>query len=167
MAVPRVAMLGMGKMGSAMALRLREHGHAVAVWNRSPARAELVKAQTLTGACLVGESAAATVRASASDATIILVLMDTAACLETLASLGDTLAGRTVLNLTSGSPDDGRMVAAAVHKQEPSVHAYIDGAYCGPPAKARQGAGVLFLSSDTPAEGGVGMLPPSLIGSSA
>ena len=86
--------------------------------------------------------------ASAPDAMVVIVLSDTAACLETLKSIVDVLDGRTVVNLTSGSPDDGRTVAAMM----PAGAAYMDGAYCGPPAKARQGAGVLFLSSEAAAE---------------
>ena len=35
-------------------------------------------------------------------------------------------------------------------QQPAGARAYIDGAYCGPPSKARQGAGVLFLSSSAP-----------------
>ena len=37
-----VAVLGTGKMGTAMARRLHEQGHAVHLWNRTPARAEHV-----------------------------------------------------------------------------------------------------------------------------
>jgi 3-hydroxyisobutyrate dehydrogenase-like beta-hydroxyacid dehydrogenase len=36
----RVAVLGLGRMGSAIARRLEEAGHELAVWNRSPGRAE-------------------------------------------------------------------------------------------------------------------------------
>nr|MDQ2643681.1 NAD(P)-binding domain-containing protein [Myxococcota bacterium] len=36
----RIAFLGLGRMGSGMALRLLEAGHALAVFNRTPSRAE-------------------------------------------------------------------------------------------------------------------------------
>ena len=152
----RISILGIGKMGGAMALRLREQGHALSLWNRSAAKAEAVKAEDLPGACVVSESAAAAVAATAPDGMVVLVLSDTAACLATLDSIRDVLGGRTVINLTSGSPDDGRAAAAAL----PAGVAYMDGAYCGPPAKARQGAGVLFLSSEAEAE--VDRLRPAL-----
>ena len=53
-AAPRagLAVLGMGKMGAAMALRLRECGVAVSIYNRSPAKAESVRAVSLDGACV-------------------------------------------------------------------------------------------------------------------
>jgi 3-hydroxyisobutyrate dehydrogenase-like beta-hydroxyacid dehydrogenase len=146
----KVCVLGLGKMGTAMALRLRETGHAVSVWNRSPAKAEAVRAALLPGDCAVGACAAAALSSSASDSVVVLVLSNTAACLDVIEQTREQLRGRTVVNLTSGNPDEGRQIAAAVAGL--GVHTYLDAAYCGPPTKARQGAGVLFLSCDTPAE---------------
>jgi 3-hydroxyisobutyrate dehydrogenase-like beta-hydroxyacid dehydrogenase len=160
MARPSIALLGLGKMGYAMALRLREHGHAVSVWNRSPAKALELQALSLPGACVVSETAAAAVSATAADSAVLLVLSDAAACMETIHSLGDAVRGRTIVNLTSGSPDDGRQVASALAAPALGVRAYVDGAYCGPPAKVRQGAGVLFVSSSNAAE--VSRLAPAL-----
>lgn len=40
-----VTVLGLGAMGSRMAVRLLDAGHRVTVWNRSPARAELLAAR--------------------------------------------------------------------------------------------------------------------------
>ena len=88
---PQVALLGMGKMGGAMALRLREQGHAVTVWNRSRAKADAVKAEALPGECTVSETAAEAVASTAPGAMILLILSDTAACLELVAALGAAL----------------------------------------------------------------------------
>jgi 3-hydroxyisobutyrate dehydrogenase-like beta-hydroxyacid dehydrogenase len=41
----KVAMLGLGKMGSGMALSLARAGHNVVVWNRSPERLRLAGPQ--------------------------------------------------------------------------------------------------------------------------
>eukprot|EP00316_Scyphosphaera_apsteinii_P021044 CAMPEP_0119299120 /NCGR_PEP_ID=MMETSP1333-20130426/1231_1 /TAXON_ID=418940 /ORGANISM="Scyphosphaera apsteinii, Strain RCC1455" /LENGTH=343 /DNA_ID=CAMNT_0007300441 /DNA_START=38 /DNA_END=1069 /DNA_ORIENTATION=- len=158
--LPRIAILGMGKMGAAMALRLRDNGHAVSIWNRSASKAAAVQAQLLAGECHVGESAAATVKATTADATVMLILSDTVTCNEMIDAIVDQLHGRIILNLTSGSPDDGRQVEAKLSVPELGLRAYIDGAYCGPPAKARSGSGVLFLSSSAPEE--VDRLTPML-----
>ncbi|MGB8259754.1 MAG: NAD(P)-binding domain-containing protein, partial [Terracidiphilus sp.] len=40
-----LAFLGLGKMGQPMAQRLLDQGHALTVWNRTPARAEALAAQ--------------------------------------------------------------------------------------------------------------------------
>lgn len=149
---PSIALLGMGKMGTAMALRLRQHGVGVSIWNRTRSLADAVKSHDMPGTCSVGESVNATLDAAAADATVIITLSDTAAVQGVLERIGDKLRGRTVLNLTSGSPDDGRQIAAMLAAPALGVKAYIDGAYCGPPAKVRAGSGVLFLSSEAPHE---------------
>eukprot|EP00618_Florenciella_parvula_P016869 CAMPEP_0119528436 /NCGR_PEP_ID=MMETSP1344-20130328/42637_1 /TAXON_ID=236787 /ORGANISM="Florenciella parvula, Strain CCMP2471" /LENGTH=74 /DNA_ID=CAMNT_0007567833 /DNA_START=89 /DNA_END=310 /DNA_ORIENTATION=- len=64
-----LAVLGMGKMGAAMALRLRECGVAVSIYNRSPAKAESVRAAALDGACLTNTSASAAVERTIAGST--------------------------------------------------------------------------------------------------
>jgi 3-hydroxyisobutyrate dehydrogenase len=41
--MPRLGFIGLGLMGLPMALRLREAGHSLCVWNRSAAKAEAVQ----------------------------------------------------------------------------------------------------------------------------
>ena len=145
----KLVLLGMGKMGGAMALRLREKGHHISIWNRTAAKATAVKEEAAqigeNAACELFEDSNAAVQHSSPDSTVILIVSDTAACFDTLDSIKSQLNGRTVVNLTSGSPDDGRKIAAALADTN---SAYIDGAYCGPPAKARAGSGILFLSAE-------------------
>ena len=63
----RVTVLGMGAMGARMAKRLLEAGHSVVVWNRTPAAsAPLVD---------LGAVVAATPRAAASEAEIVLSML--------------------------------------------------------------------------------------------
>ena len=140
-----VVLLGLGKMGSAMALRLREKGVSMTAWNRSKPKVDALCSADLPGTCIAANSAVEAVDKSSPDSTIMLVLSDTQSTLDVLAQVEaqGKLKGRTVVNLASGSPDDGRHVAASL----PAGTCYIDGAYCGAPSKARQGAGVLFLSS--------------------
>ena len=148
MSAARTVVLGLGKMGSAMALRLREHGHAISMWNRTQQKGDVVRAALLPGDCTLHATAAAAIQASASDSAVLLVLSNADATLEVISSARDALRGRTVVNLTSGSPSFGREICRLLTGPEVGVAAYVDAAYCGPPTKARQGQGVLFLSAD-------------------
>lgn len=72
----RVAVVGVGRMGAAMAARLCARGAEVVVYNRTAAKAEQAAAET--GAVL-----AATAREAAAGADVVLVsLADDAACLQ-------------------------------------------------------------------------------------
>lgn len=138
-----LVVLGLGKMGTAMALRLRDGGKSLSVWNRTASKAALLQGD----GCSAAESARDAVRQSAPDSAVLIVMSNTAACLEVINEVKDELRGRTVVNMTSGSPDDGRQIASELAGPHLRVRAYLDGAYCGPPAKARAGAGTLFVSS--------------------
>ncbi|HEX6208204.1 MAG TPA: NAD(P)-binding domain-containing protein, partial [Actinomycetota bacterium] len=61
----RVAYLGMGRMGAAMAATLRREGFDVVVWNRSPEKAEAVAEAS-------GCEVAATAPEAAGSAEIVL-----------------------------------------------------------------------------------------------
>ena len=65
-----LVLLGCGKMGSAMALRLREHGQAVSVWNRSVAKAQQLRGVELPGDCYVSESPAAALDGSSHESLV-------------------------------------------------------------------------------------------------
>ena len=55
----KVAWIGLGAMGSRMAMRLVEAGHEVTVWNRSPHRTEsLTRRDTVQAAATAAEAAA-------------------------------------------------------------------------------------------------------------
>lgn len=107
--VMRIAVIGLGEMGSALASALLAAGHSVTVWNRSASKADpLVTA----GAVL-----AASAEAAASAARLVVVNVqggDTA--VELLRSMGPGLPGRTVVNLTdstSGQVETAARLAAA------------------------------------------------------
>jgi 3-hydroxyisobutyrate dehydrogenase len=91
----RVAVLGTGRMGSAVALRVAAAGHETVVWNRTRAAAQAV-AVAATTPVQVAESAAAAVR----EADVVLsVLADGPATCAVLldASLLSALAPRAVV----------------------------------------------------------------------
>jgi 3-hydroxyisobutyrate dehydrogenase len=69
----RTAVLGMGRMGAALALRLVGDGHEVAVWNRSPGKAAQVVAAGAREAAALAEAVetAEVVLTSLSDDSVV------------------------------------------------------------------------------------------------
>ncbi|HEY8546998.1 MAG TPA: NAD(P)-binding domain-containing protein [Acidimicrobiales bacterium] len=102
---PPVTVIGLGPMGRAMATILLGAGHPTTVWNRTPSRAdELVAA----GA----RRAASPAEAVAAAEVTILSLTDYPAMYDVLGGATDVLAGRTLVNLSSDTPDATRAAAA-------------------------------------------------------
>lgn len=113
-----VSVLGLGRMGSALAGAFLAAGHPTTVWNRSAAKADALVAR---GAARAGSPGAAV---AASELVVVCVTTydDVRAVLGPVAG---ALAGRTLVNLTSGSPEQARESAAwaAEHGAD-----YLDGA---------------------------------------
>jgi 3-hydroxyisobutyrate dehydrogenase-like beta-hydroxyacid dehydrogenase len=100
-----VTLMGLGPMGQAMVHALLREGHQVTVWNRTPSRAADVVA---AGATLADSP----VDALAASKLVILSLTDYQAMYDILGSATEALAGRTIVNLSSDSPDRTREGAA-------------------------------------------------------
>ncbi|MER7573751.1 NAD(P)-binding domain-containing protein [Streptomyces sp. NPDC126514] len=98
-----LTLLGTGAMGTALARTWLAAGHPVTVWNRTPARAEALAAEGAT----VASSAA---RAVAANRLVIACLLDDDSLGEALADAD--LTGRDLVNLTTGTPAQGRTRAA-------------------------------------------------------
>lgn len=112
-----VSVLGVGAVGATVAEVLRAAGTAVTVWNRTQGRAD-----TLVGrGALSAESAA---EAATASPLVILCLTNYAAVDEVLYSLSDVLAGRTVVTLSTGSPEQARHAARTA---EQAGAAHLDG----------------------------------------
>ncbi len=139
-----VTVIGTGVMGSALARALLAAGHQVTVWNRTRSRA------------LPLQAAGATVAGSLADAVrgsdlVIMCVSHQAAAGDLLSdrALTDLLRGRTLVQMTTGTPADGRRNAAWA---QPLGIGYVDAAilaypreigtsdaeifYCGPAARA-------------------------------
>ncbi|WKX72554.1 NAD(P)-dependent oxidoreductase [Streptomyces sp. XD-27] len=99
-----VSVLGLGSMGRALAGALLRGGHSVTVWNRSAGRADALVAQGARQAADAAEAVAA-------GELVIVCVLDYAAMHEILDPLGDALAGKVLVNLTSGSPELARETA--------------------------------------------------------
>ncbi len=104
-----VSVIGLGMMGECIAETFLGRGREVAVWNRTPARADAVVDR---GATLM-DTAEEAIAAS----PIAIICVDSA---DTVGQLLDTVAdasvagGRTIVNLTSGSRDDATALEAKV-----------------------------------------------------
>jgi 3-hydroxyisobutyrate dehydrogenase len=101
----RVGFIGLGAMGEPMSLNLVKAGIALSVWNRSPA-----KSQILGDA---GAHAAATVDEVFQEAsTVFMMLFDRPAIDAVLgretSRFATLVAGRTLVNLSSIAPEDSR-----------------------------------------------------------
>jgi 3-hydroxyisobutyrate dehydrogenase-like beta-hydroxyacid dehydrogenase len=117
-----VTVLGLGPMGQALARSFLAAGHPTTVWNRTASRADSLVAE---GAVRAGTPAEAV---AASGLTVVCVL-DYDAALAILDRAGDALRGRTVVNLTAGTPTRAR--EAAAREQARGVD-YLDGAIMTP-----------------------------------
>ncbi|MER6961801.1 MULTISPECIES: NAD(P)-binding domain-containing protein [unclassified Streptomyces] len=100
-----VTVIGLGPMGQAMTRTLLTAGHPVTVWNRTASRAGGVVADGATLAATPGEAV------EASD-LVILSLTDYQAMYDILDSATASLAGRTLVNLSSDTPDRTRKAAS-------------------------------------------------------
>ncbi|MER9400265.1 NAD(P)-binding domain-containing protein [Mesorhizobium sp. M0615] len=112
-----ITVIGLGAMGTALAEAFLNQGHAVTVWNRSPAKAEALAAK----GAIVAKSVEEAVRSSPLIVACLLVY-DTAR--EVLGPSRDALSGRTLVNLTNGTPEQARAMSGWAVSQGAS---YIDG----------------------------------------
>jgi 3-hydroxyisobutyrate dehydrogenase-like beta-hydroxyacid dehydrogenase len=134
-----VSVLGLGMLGAALARAFLAGGHPTTVWNRSPDRTRpLAEA---------GATPVDSVPAAVAAAPLVVVCVSTyEAAQEVLAAAGDTLSGRVVLNLSSGTPELARQMSRWVAERGAS---YLDGAaMSGTAAVGRPEA--LFLFSGAP-----------------
>ncbi|HLR93273.1 MAG TPA: NAD(P)-binding domain-containing protein, partial [Jiangellaceae bacterium] len=113
-----VAVLGLGAMGRSLAAAQLEAGRAVTMWNRTSGRSGGL---TERGA-VEAQSAHA---AAAAGGPVVVCLYDHASVHETLDPIADALVGRTVVNLTTTTPDEARELAVWA---EGHGITYLDGA---------------------------------------
>src|SRR5687767_14149974 len=107
-AAARVGIVGLGRMGRAMAERLASREFAVAGWTRSGIAADLARDLCITPHTGVADMVAA------SD-IVLLSLSDDAAVIEIVGQLvrGD-LAGKLIVDTSTVSPDTLRRLADAI-----------------------------------------------------
>jgi 3-hydroxyisobutyrate dehydrogenase-like beta-hydroxyacid dehydrogenase len=113
-----VAVLGLGALGSALARALLAAGHPTTVWNRTPARTDALAAAGAAPA----PSPAEAVRAAE---VVVVAVADADAVRAVLGPVAGELAGRVVVVLTSGTPEQARELAAEVRRHGAG---HLDGA---------------------------------------
>ncbi|GAB3743822.1 NAD(P)-dependent oxidoreductase [Microlunatus parietis] len=129
-------LLGTGEMGLALALALLTAGHSTTVWNRTAHRAEALRAD---GAQVAGDPGAAIT----ASPVVITCLYDHASVHQVLDPVVDRLRGRTVINVTTTTPDESRELAAWAAERGIT---YLDGGIMAVPEMIG-GPGSLILYS--------------------
>ncbi|MGW1188643.1 NAD(P)-dependent oxidoreductase [Streptomyces sp. NPDC002559] len=100
-----VTVIGLGSMGSALAGALLERGHTTTVWNRTAHRARPLVDRGARPAATAAEAVAAS-------PLVLACVLDHDALRSALGPAEGALAGRTLVDLGSGSPEQAREVAA-------------------------------------------------------
>jgi 3-hydroxyisobutyrate dehydrogenase-like beta-hydroxyacid dehydrogenase len=101
-----ITVIGLGPMGQAMVDVFLSHEHRVTVWNRTASRADAVVARGATLAATPAEAVAAS-------ELVVLSLTDYQAMYDILGGI-ESLAGKTIVNLSSDTPDASREAGAWV-----------------------------------------------------
>ncbi|MBU7318291.1 NAD(P)-dependent oxidoreductase [Paenibacillus oleatilyticus] len=115
-----VSIIGLGPMGTALAQTLLRNGKRVTVWNRTLSKAESLVQQ---GAQLASSAASAI---STSPITIVCVAnYETSARVLDTTEVAPVLAGRTLIQLSTGTPQEARN--NELWARERGAH-YLDGA---------------------------------------
>ncbi|WP_326705258.1 NAD(P)-dependent oxidoreductase [Streptomyces cyaneofuscatus] len=113
-----VTVIGLGQMGSALAATLLERGHPTTVWNRSARKAQPLVERGARRAATPEEAVAAS-------PLVIVCVLDHDALHATLDPVAGSLAGKALVNLTSGSPEQAQEAEAWARSHSAG---YLDGA---------------------------------------
>ena len=135
----KVAILGTGKMGGAIARRLAAQGHEVVAWNRTRERAEALKVGTV----------AATPADAAGAADIVISVLtgpeaDHAAYLGTDGAL-QAAEGKLFVDVTTGGPDNSTGLAKEVRQRGGR---YLEAPVVGGPPAVESGKLVILAGGD-------------------
>lgn len=134
-----VTVIGLGAMGSAIASAFLNAGHETTVWNRS---GDKIAALTTSGALGAGNPA----EAVCASPVVIVCINDYAAtrALFEQHNLGATLAGRTLIQFSTGTPKEARDTEADAMRHDSK---YLDGAILAYPREVGHDA-LVAVSGD-------------------
>lgn len=132
-----IGFLGTGLMGAPMAKRLQASGHQVYGWNRSLEKLDPLQVEGI-------KPTGTPVAAIQNSQLIILMLTDAAAIHATLLSPTATahLTGRTVLQMSTISPQESKAIAQAV---EAAGGSYFEAPVLGSIPEAKAGTLILMV----------------------
>ncbi|MGQ7793079.1 NAD(P)-dependent oxidoreductase [Faunimonas sp. B44] len=139
----RIGIVGLGAMGSAFAERLRECGHELVVWNRSPAKMRPVVEAGATGA--------ASPSAVAADADAVITILTDGAAIDAVCDgpdglLSGDVAGRLFIEMSTVPPAVQERLSERVRARGA---AFVECAVSGSVGPARQGK-LIGLAGGTP-----------------
>lgn len=132
----KVTIIGLGNMGSALARAFVENKRTVTIWNRSPEKA----AQLVELGAVWSKDAASAVAASP---VVILCLTDYGAAQQIISASEASFAGKLLIQLSTGSPQDAR--SAEAWAQQHGVE-YLEGKITGGPSSIGTPSAHLLLS---------------------
>ncbi|WP_087929349.1 NAD(P)-dependent oxidoreductase [Streptomyces albireticuli] len=133
-----VTVVGLGPMGVALAEAFLRTGHPTTVWNRSPEKADGLVARGARRAAGITEAVSAS-------SVVVVCVKDYEALYGILEPAGDALAGRALVNLASGTPEQAHEAVAWAAARGAG---YLDGAIMVPTAGVgRPGAVFLYSGS--------------------
>lgn len=125
--------LGLGEMGAALASAALPHESGTIVWNRTPKPFE-------------GATVAGTVEAAVAGSDVIVAcLFDRTSVHDVLDPVADGLKGRTLINLTTTTPNEARELAAWAAGHGVT---YLDGAVMAVPSMISGPDAAIFYSGD-------------------
>ncbi len=135
---PKVAVIGTGRMGSALATALSARGFATTVWNRTTAKAEPLSR--------VGVRIAPGVLDAIVQADIIILNITNYESTRKLLGtpeLESALRGKVLVQLTTGTPDDARQMQSWA---QPLGIDYLDGAIISYPVDIGKPQSIVLYS---------------------
>lgn len=135
----RVAILGTGKMGGAMARRLKGAGYELTLWNRTRRRAEELG---------VGKVAATPAEAAKDADVVISMLTDAEAVRSTYLGEGGavkTARNQVFVEMSTAGPSVSRVVAPLIHGAGAE---YIEAPVLGSVAAVESGALAILVAGD-------------------
>ncbi len=132
----RVLMIGLGAMGSVLARLILEKDKTLTIWNRSEEKAQHLRAAGAGYTPDISEAVAA-------NDIILICLQDYPTTKKVLQ--GVSLVGKTVVQLTTGTPQDARLMAASFTARGAE---YLDGAILATPSQMGTAHTPIFLSGN-------------------
>lgn len=145
----RVAVIGLGTMGKALAQTFLKAGLQVTVWNRSMDKAEELISQGAISSVTVSE-------ALANSSIVVVCLLNYDVVQQVLGPESQAWSGKTIVNLTNGTPEQARTTAAWITA---AGAYYLDGGIMAvPPMIGQPEALILYSGSSVAFEEGKSVL---------
>ncbi len=129
--------VGTGALGAALAAAALDHGIATSVWNRTPG-----KARHLVDA---GATPRPTIAGLVGSSRVVVIAVSTYADVRSILDDTANVSGRTIVNLSSGTPDDAVALAVQVHRRGGR---YLDGAAMSGTRLVGEPSATFFYSGD-------------------